>query len=127
MNLFYLISNKSILLFTFRNFSMQPFIVSGSGNSAKFTKCSDWIIMFFVFFFDCLIYMFMTNQAYPRLLSISSSFFKKDASISARAFSAFKILTSARSFSNSLISSGCFRLPRLSLKASTPPASYLTI
>ena len=39
-------------------------------------------------------------------------FFKKDASISARSFSAFKILTSARSFSNSLISSRCFRLPR---------------
>ena len=50
-----------------------------------------------------------------------------DASISARSFSAFKILTSARNFSNSLISSGRFRLPRLSLKASTPPASYLTI
>ena len=50
-----------------------------------------------------------------------------DASISACSFSAFKILTSARNFSNSLISSGHFRLPRLSLKASTPPASYLTI
>ena len=34
-----------------------------SRNFTKFTKCSDWIIMFFVFFFDYLIYMFMTDQA----------------------------------------------------------------
>ena len=42
--------------------------------------------MFFVFLFDCLIYVFMAYQAQPRLLSISASFFKKEASISAALF-----------------------------------------
>ena len=48
---------------SFSTFQQGPFIISCSRNFTKFTKCSDWIIMFFVFFFDCLIYMFMTNQA----------------------------------------------------------------
>ena len=70
--------------------------------------------LFFVFLFDRLIDLSVPDQAQPRLLSSSSSFFRKDASISACSFSARRILFSARSFSSSDISSNGFDLPRLS-------------
>lgn len=112
MALFYLVSNPSVIFFIFRNFSMQPLIISCPGNFSEFAKGLNRIMIVFMFFFDCLIYIPIMDQAQPRLLSISSSFFRKEVSISAYAFSALKILTSARSFSNSVISSGDFRLPR---------------
>ena len=77
-------------------------------------SCSDLL----VFLFDMNNAPFVIDSVFISLSLIKGAY---------HSFSAFKILTSARSFSNSLISSGCFRLPRLSLKASTPPASYLTI
>ena len=77
-------------------------------------SCSDLL----VFLFDMNNAPFVIDSVFISLSLIKGAY---------HSFSAFKILTSARSFSNSLISSGYFRLPRLSLKASTPPASYLTI
>ena len=77
-------------------------------------SCSDLL----VFLFDMNNAPFVIDSVFISLSLIKGAY---------HSFSAFKILTSARSFSNSLISSGRFRLPRLSLKASTPLASYLTI
>ena len=91
------------------------------------TDKQDWIVIFFVFLLDCPIDMFLAYQAQPPLLSISSNFFKKDISISARLFSARRSLTSARSFSTSVISSGDFLFPRLSCSPSTPFSSYLIV
>ena len=94
--------------------SMEPFVVCCMAYMAQLAKRSDRISMLFMFFLDRLIDLFMPDQAQPRLLSISLSFFKKDASISARFFSARRILFSARSFSSSDISSTGFDLPRRS-------------
>lgn len=77
-------------------------------------SCSDLL----VFLLDMNNAPFVIDSVFISLSLIKGAY---------HSFSAFKILTSARSFSNSLISSGRFRLPRLSLKASTPLASYLTI
>ena len=94
--------------------SMEPFVVCGPVHMAQLAKGSDWISVFLMFFFDCLIDVYMPDQAQPRLLSSSSSFFKKDTSISARSFSARRILFSARSLSSSDISSTGFERPRRS-------------
>ena len=121
------IGNPFVLCFIGRNTSVEPFVVCCTAYMPKLAERSDRITMLFVFFFDRLVDLSMPDQAQPRLLSISSSFFKKDASISARSFSARRILFSARSFSSSDISSNGFVRPRLSLRASIPSASYLTV
>ena len=108
------IGNPIVLCFIGRNTSVEPFVVCGPVHMAQLAKRSDRISLFFVFFLDRLIDLLMPDQAQPRLLSISSSFFKKDASISARFFSARRILFSARSFSSSDISSTFFDFPRRS-------------
>lgn len=95
MDFFYQCCNSPVFQFVFRYFPIQPFIVGCSGHPAQLTKCLYRIIMFLVFFSDCLIYRFMTNQAQPRLLSISSNFFKNDNSISARCRLAFSSFNSA--------------------------------
>ena len=127
MNLFNFFCDSSVFFLTRRNTSVEPLVVSSTTYVPQPAKRLDWITMCFMLFFDRLIDVFMSDQTQPRLLSISLSFFKKDASISARSFSERKILFSARSFSNSDISSTDFVRPRLSLRASTPPASYLTV
>ena len=127
MNLFNFFCDSSVFFLTRRNTSVEPLVVSSTTYVPQPAKRLDWITMCFMLFFDRLIDVFMSDQTQPRLLSISLSFFKKDASISARSFSARRILFSARSFSNSDISSTDFVRPRLSLRASTPPASYLTV
>ena len=127
VDFFNFISYPFVFYFISRNAPVEPFIVSRTAYMTHLAKCYDGISMLFMLFFDCLIALSVPDQAQPRLLSISSSFFKKDASISARSFSARRILFSARSLSNSDISSNGFARPRLSLSASTPPASYLTV
>ena len=127
MNLFNFFCDSFVFFLTRRNTSVEPLVVSSTTYVPKPAKRLDWITMCFMLFFDRLIDVFVPDQTQPRLLSISLSFFKKDASISARSFSARRILFSARSFSNSDISSTDFVRPRLSLRASTPPASYLTV
>lgn len=127
MDFFNLISNPFVFRLISRDISMQPFIVCGTTYMPKLTKLTDRIAMSFVLFFDSLVDLYIPYQAQPRLLSISSSFFRKDASISARSFSARRILFSARSFSNSDISSRGLVRPRLSRRASIPPASYFTV
>ena len=127
MNLFYGFCNHSVFSLGLRYFMMQPFVIGGTADTADFAKCTDWIIMFFMFFLDCQIYVFVANQAQPRLLSISSNFFKKDTSISARSLAARSSFTSARSFSSSVISSSGLRRPRLSFSPSTPDFSYLIV
>ena len=127
MDLFYFIGDSVVFCFLNRGISAQPFIVCCPAYMPELTKSTDRITMLFVFFFDRLVDLSMPDQAQPRLLSISSSFFKKDTSISARSFSARRILFSARSFSSSDISSNGFVRPRLSLRASIPSASYLTV
>ena len=114
VDLFNLISDSFIFCFIGRDVSVKPFVVCCTAYLSQFAKCPDRITMLFVFLFDCLVDLSMPDQAQPRLLSISSSFFKKDASISARSFSARRILFSARSFSSSDISSTGFDLPRRS-------------
>ena len=114
MDLFNLLSDSFVFCFISRDASAKPFVVCSTAYMPQFAERSDRITMFFVFFFDRLIDLPVPDQAQPRLLSISSSFFKKDASISARSFSARRILFSARSFSNSDISSTGFNLPRRS-------------
>ena len=104
-----------------------PFYGCKKLETIEFAKNSDRVTMLFVLFLDRLIDLSMPDQAQPRLLSISSSFFKKDTSISACSFSARRILFSARSLSSSDISSIGFVRPRLSLRASTPPASYFRV
>ena len=103
-----------VLCFIGRNTSVEPFVVCCTAYMPKLAKRSDRISMLFMFFLNRLIDLLMSDQAQPRLLSISSSFFRKDASISARSFSARRILFSARSFSSSDISSTGFDLPRRS-------------
>ena len=127
VDLLYLIGNPPVIRFAGRDFPAQPLVVCRAAHMSQFTKRINRISVSFVFFFDRLIDLPMPDQAQPRLLSISSSFFKNDASISARSFSARSILFSARSLSNSDISSNGFERPRLSCNASTPPASYLTV
>ena len=114
VDLLNLISNPFVFCFICRNASMEPFIVCSTAYMPQPAKRSDRITMVFLLFFDCLIDLSVPDQAQPRLLSISSSFFKKDASISARSFSARRILFSVRSFSSSDISSTGFDLPRRS-------------
>ena len=127
MDFFYQCCNSSVFPLIFRYFTVQPFVVGSSGHPAQLTKCLYRIIVLFVFFFNCLIYRFMTNQAQPRLLSISSIFFRNDNSISARCRLAFSNFNSARSFSISVRESSGFLLPRLSCNAVTPPVSYLIV
>ena len=127
MDLFNLLSDSFVFCLTSRDASVKPFIVCRTAYLSQLAKNSYWITIRFVFFLDCLIDVSMPDQAQPRLLSISSIFFRKDASISARSFSARRILFSARSFSSSDISSNGFVRPRLSLRASIPSASYLTV
>ena len=127
MDLFNLISNPLVFRLISRDVSMQPFIICGTTYMTKLTKLTDRIVMLFVLFFDSLIDLCIPYQTQPRLLSISSSFFRKDASISARSFSARRILFSARSLSNSDISSKGLVRPRLSRRASIPPVSYFTV
>ena len=127
MDFFYQCCNSSVFQFIFRYFTVQPLIVGSSGHPAQLTKCLYRIIVVLMLFFDCLIYRFMTNQAQPRLLSISSNFFRNDNSISARCRLAFSSFNSARSFSISVRESSGFLLPRLSCNAVTPPVSYLIV
>lgn len=114
VDLLYLISDFLICFFIRGVPSMYPLIISCSTYFPNFTERIDGTVMLFVFFFDCLIDQFMSDQTQPRLLSISLSFFKKAASISACSFSALRILFSARSRSNSVISLAGFERPRLS-------------
>ena len=127
MDFFYQCCNSPVFQLAFWYFTVQPFIIGSSGYSTKLAENLYRIIVFFVFLFDCLIYRFMANQAQPRLLSISSNFFKNDNSISARCRFAFSSFNSARSFSISVRESSCFLLPRLSCNAATPPVSYLIV
>ena len=127
MDFFYQCCNFSVFQLTFRYFTIQPFVICGSGYSAQFTKRLYRIIVFLVFFLDCLIYRLITNQAQPRLLSSSSNFFRNDNSISACCNLAFCSFNSARSFSTSVRVSSGFLLPRLSCNAVTPPVSYLMV
>ena len=127
MDFFYLLGNLFVFFLISWNTPMQPFIVCSPAHLSQPAKGNDRISVLFMFFFDRLIDLLMPDQTQPRLLSISSSFFKKDASISARSFSALRIRFSARSFSSSDISSSGFERPRLSFSASTPPVSYLTV
>ena len=127
MNLFYGFCNLSVFSFSPRHFMMQPFVVSRAADSTDFAQYRNWIVVCFVFFLYCLIYVFVTNQAQPRLLSISSNFFRKDTSISVRSLAARSSFTSARSFSSSFISSSGLRRPLLSFNPSTPDSSYLIV
>ena len=127
MNLFDFISNSVVFCFIIGKTPMQPFIVCSPTYMSELAKRTDRITMLFMLLFDRLVDLFVPDQAQPRLLSISSSFFKKEASISACFFSAHKILFSARSLSSSDISSNGFFRPRLSTSASIPPVSYLMV
>lgn len=127
VDLFYFICYPMVFQLAFRCLPMQPFIIRRMRNISKLAQAPDGIAMIFVFLFYRLVYSFMPDQAQPRLLSISSSFFKKDISISARFFSACSSFTSARSLSSSLISSGAFLFPLRSFRASTPPDSYFMV
>ena len=115
------ICNPLVLYLIGRGIPVEPFIVCSPAHLSQPAKGIDRISVLFIFFFDRLIDLLMPDQTQPRLLSISSSFFKKDASISARSFSARRIRFSARSFSSSDISASGFERPRLSFSASTPP------
>ncbi len=61
MNLFYGFCNHSVFRLGLRQFMMQPFVIGGTADTADFAKYRDWIIMFFMFFLDCLIYVFVAN------------------------------------------------------------------
>ena len=127
MDLFNLFCNSEIVLFCFWKFAVQPFIVGSPGYFSNPAEFCDWIVVFFIFLSDCLINVLLFQPAQPRLLSISSSFFKKDASISARCLRAFSSFNSARSFSTSERESSGFLFPLRSCNASRPPASYFTV
>ena len=127
VDLFYFICYPVVFQLAFRCLPMQPFIIRRMRNTSKPAQAPDGIPMIFVFLFYRPVYGFMPDQAQPRLLSISSSFFKKDISISARSFSACSSFTSARSLSSSLISSGAFLFPLRSFRAFTPPDSYFMV
>lgn len=114
VDFFNLLCNLPVFYLMCRYFPAYPFVIRSTRYAAESTKQPDRISMCLMFFFYCLIYGFMPYQAQPRLLSASSNFFKKDASISARSFSALSSLFSARSRSSSDISLSVFRLPRLS-------------
>ena len=114
VDFFNLFSDPLIFDFISRDASVKPFVVGCTAYMPQLAKRPDRITMFFVFLFDRLIDLSVPDQAQPRLLSSSSSFFRKDASISACSFSARRILFSARSCSSSDISSNGFDLPRLS-------------
>ena len=49
-------------IFHFMNwyFPMKPFIISSSAYISKYTKCTNWISIGFIFFFDCLIDLLMS-------------------------------------------------------------------
>ena len=127
VDLFYFICYPVVFQLAFRCLPMQPFIIRRMRNTSKPAQAPNRIAMIFVFLFYRPVYGFMPDQAQPRLLSISSSFFKKDISISARSFSACSSFTSARSLSSSLISSGAFLFPLRSFRAFTPPDSYFMV
>ena len=127
MDLFNRISDPVVFCFISRGISVNPFVVCGAAYMPQPAERPDRVTMPLVFFLDCLVDLSVPDQAQPRLLSISSSFFRKDTSISARSFSARRILFSARSLSSSDISSTGFERPRLSRRASIPPASYLMV
>ena len=107
--------------------SELPLGVCDDYKESKPAKRSNWIIMLCMFFFNSLINMFISQQAQPRLLSISSSFFKKDASISACIRFALSSFNSAFSFSTSERVSSGLHLPRLSCSPAIPLASYLIV
>ncbi len=90
-------------------------------------RCKQPTNKFGMFFFNSLINMFISQQAQPRILSISSSFFKKDASISACIRFALSSFNSAFSFSTSERVSSGLHLPRLSCSPAIPLASYLIV
>ena len=82
--------------------------------------------MLLMFFLNSQINMKFFQPAQSRLLSISSNFFKKEISISACFRLALSNLSSARNLSTSVSLSSFFLFPRLSCKASRPPASYFS-
>lgn len=127
MYLFDFIRNALVLNLISRNPSVKPFVISRSDYVSKFTKRADWITIGFIFLFDCLINLSVPKQTQPRLLSISLSFFRNNASISAFSHLAFSNFNSARSFSISVRECSGFRLPRLSCNASIPFCSYFTV
>ena len=63
VDFFNLIRDSFVFRLISRNASMEPLIVSSPVYMAKFTKPSDRIPMFFVFFFDRLVDMLMPDQA----------------------------------------------------------------
>ena len=127
MDFFYHLGDSFIFGFIGWDFSVQPFVICSSAYFSKPAKRSNWIIMLCMFFFNSLINMFISQQAQPRLLSISSSFFKKDASISACIRFALSSFNSAFSFSISERVSSGLHLPRLSCSPAIPLASYLIV
>ena len=56
MDFFYQCCNPFVFQLTFRYFTIQPFIVSCSGYSAQLAKSLYRIVMFLMFFLNCLIY-----------------------------------------------------------------------
>ena len=62
MDTFNLISNPFILCLVIRQIPMQPFIVRSPAYLPKLAKRSYRITMLFVFFLDCLIDSFISNQ-----------------------------------------------------------------
>lgn len=77
MDFFYHLGDSFIFGFIGWDFSVQPFVICSSAYFSKPAKRSNWIIMLCMFFFNSLINMFISQQAQPRLLSISSSFLRK--------------------------------------------------
>lgn len=114
VDFFNFLRNLPVFYLMCRYFPVHPFIIRGTRYAAESTKQPDRISMCLMFFLYCLIYGFVPYQAQPRPLSISSNFFKKDVSISARSFSALSSLFSACSRSSSDISLSVLLLPRLS-------------
>ena len=127
MDFFYHLGDSFIFGFIERDLPVQPFVIRSSAYFSKLAKCNNWITMLRMFFFNGLINMFISQQAQPRLLSISSSFFKKDASISACIRFALSNFNSAFSFSTSERVSSGLRLPRLSCSPTIPLSSYLIV
>ena len=63
VDLFDFLCNSEIFTFRLRNLSMKPFIVCSSGYFSKFTEFCDRIFVLFVFFFDCLIDLIVSQSA----------------------------------------------------------------
>lgn len=121
MYLFDFIRNALVFNLISWNLPMGSFVIRCPAYISKSAKRTNRIIMDFVFFFDCLINLSLSKQAYPAS-SLFHCIFRNDVSISA-----FSNFNSSRSFSSSVRECCGFRLPRLFCNASILFFSYFTV